>query len=128
MKKILPTVVLVLLAIAIWRTMNVDAMIVNWNGDELGGPAGALFGVLLAGGGLVFGLLALLVAALFAGLLVAGLGMLLVGGMALLGVLLAALLAPFLLPLLIPLAIVLFMAARIRKNRHADAATRQGPA
>jgi hypothetical protein len=71
--------------------------------------------MLFAGGGLVIAAIAVTCAAVFVGFLFAGLGILMVVGLALLGIVLAAAIAPFLLPLLIPLAII--WAIRKRNKR-----------
>ncbi|HAT31720.1 MAG TPA: hypothetical protein DCW29_12975 [Janthinobacterium sp.] len=113
MKKITPVIVALLLAIAAWNALDASDMQVNWNGEEVAGPLGALAGLLCAGG-LLAGLLVLAVVAVLVAFLMAGVGFLLVGGLALL---LALLLAPFLLPLLIPLALIAFIATRGRRRR-----------
>ena len=119
MKKILPLIAMLMLVMVAWRLLgglDVDDWHINWNGKDVDGPLGALGAVVFAGGGLLAGLLGLALAALCVGLLFAGLGLLLVAGLALLALLLAACLTPFLLPLLIPLAILLFIAARMRRR------------
>lgn len=120
MKKFLPAVVIALLAILAWRALgfgHATDMTLNWNGEEVDGPLGWLLGLLFASGGVLFAVAALALAALLLGLLWAGIGALLLAGMALLGLLLAALLAPVMLPLLIPLLILLVIAARARDKR-----------
>ncbi|WP_317202011.1 hypothetical protein [Janthinobacterium sp.] len=119
MKKFLPAVAIALLAILAWRALDFGHaadLTMNWNGEEVDGPLGWLLGLLFAGGGVLFAFAALALAALFLGLLWAGIGVLLLAGMALFGLLLAALLAPVMLPLLIPLAILLVIAGRARRK------------
>lgn len=120
MKKILPLIALLMLVMVAWRLLgglDVDDWHVHWNGEEVDGPLGALGALVLAGGGALAAVLGLVVAALCVGVLFAGLGLLLVAGLALLALLLAACVTPFLLPLLIPLAILLWIAARMRRKR-----------
>lgn len=116
-KKILPAAVIVLLAIAAWHAVDVGDMNVNIDGDRIDGPLGALAGLLFGGAGLIIAAIAILCAAVFVGLLFAGLGILMVVGLALLAVFLLAVIAPFTLPLLIPLGIVWLIAGRAKRNR-----------
>ncbi|UGQ46878.1 hypothetical protein [Massilia endophytica] len=115
MKKLLAVTVIALLAIAAFNSIDTHDMVFHWDGEEVDGPLEALLAMLFAGGGLVIAAIAVTCAAVFVGLLFAGLGILMVVGLALLGIVLAAAIAPFLLPLLIPLAI--FWAIRKRNKR-----------
>lgn len=121
MKKLLTIVVIALLAIAAWNSidsmMDTSDMVVHFDDEEIGGPLGALLAVLFAGGGLLIAAVALTCAAVFAGLLFAGIGILMVAGLGLLAVVLAVVIAPLTLPLLIPLGIIWLIAARKRKQR-----------
>src|SRR5471032_2585465 len=116
-KKILPVAVIVLLAIAAWHAIDVGDMTVDIDGDRLDGPLGALAGLLFGGAGLLIAAIAITCAAVFVGVLFAGLGIVMVVGMTLLAVLLLAIIAPLTLPLLIPLGIVCLLMGRAKRNR-----------
>jgi uncharacterized membrane protein YdfJ with MMPL/SSD domain len=92
-------------------------MVVNFDGEEVDGPLGVLLGLVFGGLGMVIAAIAATCAAVFVGFLFASLGVLMVVGLALLGIVLAAVIAPFMLPLLIPAAIIWFIVARNRKQR-----------
>lgn len=115
MKKIAPYIILFLFALVAWEAL-VEPYGVNvvFDGD---GPLEAMLAVVLAGGGLVIGVLAALIAAVVVAVVFAGLGLLAVAGLVLAAVVVVAVVAPFLLPVLIPLAIVWFIVSRNRRNR-----------
>jgi hypothetical protein len=115
-KKILPAAVIVLIAVAAWHAIDVGDMSVDIDGDRLDGPLGTLVGLLFGGAGLIIAAIAITCAAVFVGLLFAGLGILMVAGLALLAVLLLAVIAPFTLPLLVPLGIFWLFAARAKRK------------
>lgn len=75
------------------------------DGEQIDGPLAAVLGLLLAGGGLLLGAVAVLGSALLVGLLFAGLGVLMLSLLVLLAAVVCACIAPFLLPLLIGLAL-----------------------
>lgn len=116
-KKILPVAIIAVLAIAAWHSVGGQEMHINIDGDEFDGPLGFLIGTLFAGGGLLIAALVLTCAAVFVGFLFAGLGILMVVGLALMAVVLLACISPFLLPLLIPLGLFWFFSSRSRKQR-----------
>lgn len=114
-KLILAASVVLLAALAVWGA--VGGMSVNWNGSDLDGPAGALLGLLFAGGGVLLAILALTGVALLVGVIFAGLGLLMVTLVSLLALLAAALVSPLLLALLIPFGILWLLVARLRKSQ-----------
>lgn len=119
MKKLLAVTVVVLLFIAACNAFDAPwghDFHVNVDGEEFGGPFGWLLGVLLAGGGLLVGAVVVVCVALLAGLLFAGLGMLVVVGLAALGVAIAAALSPLLLPLAIVIGLVWYFNRRGRQR------------
>ncbi|WP_295999762.1 hypothetical protein [Rugamonas sp.] len=116
-KKIVPAAVIVLLAVAAWHAIDVGDMRVDIDGEQLDGPFGTLLGLLFGAGGLIVAAVAVTCAALFVGVLFAGLGIVMLTGMALLALLLAAVIAPFTLPLLIPLGIFWLLSARARRKQ-----------
>ena len=117
MKKLLAVTLIVLLFIAACNTFD-D----SWHhgfyidGDEYDGPLGWVLGVLFAGGGLLIGAVVVVCAAILVGLLFAGLGMLLVVGLAAVGIAIAAALSPLLLPLAIVIGFVWFFNRRSRRR------------
>lgn len=117
LKKVIPVAVIAALAIAAWATLDGNNMHVNIDGDEIDGPLGAVLGVLFGGAGLLIAGVAITCAAVFIGVLFAGLGVLMVVGLALLALVLVAAISPLLLPLLIPAGIFWWFSARSRKQR-----------
>ena len=117
LKKVLPVAIIAALAIAAWIAIDTNSLHVNIDGDEIEGPLGALLGVLFGGAGLLIAGVAITCAAVFVGVLFAGLGVLMVVGLALLALVLIAAISPLLLPLLIPVGIFCWFSARSRKQR-----------
>jgi hypothetical protein len=122
MKKTAKIVILFLFALLLWNVFAFglnggDGMVVNVDGDEIGGPLGALLAMLFAGGGtLLAGLILLVVGAVLA-VVFAGVGIILIGGLGIGAVVLALAVSPLLLPLLLPLAVIWYMVSRSRKHR-----------
>lgn len=121
MKKLFAIAIIAILAICAWNSIGASDMIVNIDGEEMDGPLGALLGLVFGGLGMVIAAIAVTCAAVFVGFVFAGLGVLMVVGLALVGIILAAVIAPFTLPLLIPAAIVWYMVSRNRKHREKTA-------
>ena len=119
MKKSAAIVILFLFALLLWdvATFGFDDNIVNIDGDEIGGPLGALLATLFAGGGMLLAGCILLGVGVLLAVVFAGVGILCLGGLAIGALALALLVSPLLLPLLVPLAIVWFLMARSRKQR-----------
>ena len=109
--------ILFLLVVFAWQSMAGDAMTVNIDGDEVGGPLGALLGLMLAGGGLLIAVVAVSCAVLFVSLLCAGIGLVMISGLVLGAVVLVSAVSPLMLPLLIPVGLYWFFARRGRKQR-----------
>lgn len=118
MKKTAAFVILFLFALLLWNVFFYSGdMTVNVDGDEIGGPLGALLAMLFAGGGtLLAGLIILVVGAVLA-VVFAGVGIILIGGLGIGAVALALVVSPLLLPLLLPLAVIWFMVKRSNRNR-----------
>jgi DNA-binding transcriptional LysR family regulator len=128
MKKLLAFTLIALLAIAAWNSIDTSDMVVNIDGEEFSGPMGALLGLVFGGIGLLIGAVVVTCVAVFVGFLMAGLGILMVAGLALAAVIMAAVVAPLTLPLLIPVAIIWYIASRNRKQRDREQALKQQPA
>jgi uncharacterized membrane protein YdfJ with MMPL/SSD domain len=117
MKKLLAITIVALLAFAAWYSIFDYDMVVHIGDEDFNGPFGALIGMVAAGGGLLIAAIAITCAAVFVGFVFAGLGILMVIGMALLAVVLLAAIAPLTLPLLIPLAIIWWIAKRNKRKQ-----------
>ena len=116
MKKYAPYLLIALFAVLLWDVFD-TGMHLNFDGEEFDGPFGALFGMLLAGGGTLLGLLVMMVVGVVLAVVFAGLGVILLGALGLGAVSLAVLISPLLLPLLLPVALVWYLASRSRKAR-----------
>jgi hypothetical protein len=117
MKKLLAIVLIALLFIAAWNTLDTGDMVVHLGDEEFDGPLGVLLGITFGGLGLLIGAIVMVCVAVFLGFLFAGLGVLMLAGLVLLAVVLVAVMSPLMLPLLIPAGIIWFFAARNRKQR-----------
>ncbi|WBS03628.1 hypothetical protein OU994_04785 [Pseudoduganella sp. SL102] len=119
MKKLLAVTIVVLLFIAACNAFDSPwghDFHVNVDGEEFDGPFGWVVGVLLAGGGLLIGAIVVVCVAILVGLLFAGLGVLVVFGLAALGVAIAAALSPLLLPLAIVIGLVWYFSRRDKRR------------
>lgn len=116
-KTLIPLALFALLVLGMWFAMDTGNMHVNIDGDELDGPLGALIGTVATGGGMLFAALVCTAVAIFLGILFAGLGIMMIVGIALLAVVVMAAVSPLLLPLLIPVGLYWFLVARPRKQR-----------
>jgi len=116
-KKLIFAVLIFLLAVAAWQSTVGDGMHVNIDGDEIDGPLAAVLGLLFGGMGMVIAGVVLSCVAVFLCVLFAGLGVLMVSGIALGGAVLLACVSPLLLPLLIPFGLYWFFVVRVRKQR-----------
>ena len=118
MKKIAPYLILFLCALLLWDLLFTfgDASF-HIDGEEVGGPLGAMLGILFAGGGTLIGLLVAVVVGAVLAVVFAGVGIVLVGALAIAGLAVAAAIVPFLLPLLLPLAVIWYLVSRARRSR-----------
>ena len=121
MKKFLTFVLVLVLACLLLDKLGGNDLHMQFNGDDMDGPLEWLFGLVFAGGGLLIALLALVCAAVVAGLVLAGVGVFMVAGVAIgAGVLVLILLAlstPVLLPLLILAGFAWLLVHRSRKQQ-----------
>ena len=118
MKKIAPYIVLFVIAMVFWEYLtDAGGMHVEFDGDEIDGPFGALVGLLAAGGGILIGLVVTAIVGVILAVVFAGVGVLVVGALVVAAIVVAAAVSPLLLPLLIPIAIVWYLASRNRKSR-----------
>jgi len=118
-KKLLAAAIVFVIALSVWDSVLGNNMHINIDGDEFDGPLGALFGLVLAGGGILITAVAVTCAAVFVGVLCAGIGMVLVSALVLAAVIVLAAMSPLLLPLLIPVGLYWIFTARARRQRRA---------
>ena len=118
MKKIVPYLVLFLCALLLWDMLfSFGDASFHIDGEEFDGPLGALFGILLAGGGTLIGLLVTVVVGAVLAVVLTGVGVVIVGALAIAALAVTEAIVPFLLPLLLPLALVWYLVSRARRNR-----------
>ena len=118
MKKIAPYIIAFLFLLLVWDVYSdFGAMHVNIDGDEFDGPLGALLGLLFASGGVLIGGLVTVLVAMLLALICAGVGIIVVGALAVASVAVAAAVSPLLLPLLLPLGLIWYLVSRKRRNR-----------
>ena len=117
MKKTAAIIILFLFALLVWNVFTFGDSVVNIDGEDIGGPLGALLATFFAGGGLLLaGVIMLFVGGVLA-VVFAGVGILCIGGLAIGACVLALIVSPLLLPLLVPVAIVWWLVSRSRKHR-----------
>jgi hypothetical protein len=118
MKKIAPYVILFLFAMLAWNVfLHSGDTSFNIDGEEVGGPLGALLGMLFAGGGIMIAGLVMVVVGVVLAVVFAGVGIIVVGALAVAALAVVAAVSPLFLPLLLPLAVIWFFVNRSRKNR-----------
>lgn len=121
MKKILTFALVFMLACLFLDKIGGSDLHLQFNGDDVDGPLEWLFGMAFAGGGLLIALIALVCAAVVAGMVIAGVGVFVVAGLAIacgvVVVVLLALSSPVLLPLLILAAFAWLLVSRNRRQR-----------
>lgn len=118
MKKTALFVIAFLFALLLWNVFFFGSdSVVTIDGDEFGGPLGALLSMLLAGGGTLIAVFVMLVVGAVLAVVFAGVGIILIGSLGLGAVVLALAISPLLLPLLLPLALIWYMVKRSNKTR-----------
>ena len=119
MKTFVAIVILFIIALCVLNAAAPPHDMGLWlNGQQIDGPLEGLFALVLAGGGLLIAGVALAAVVLLVGLLFAGLGVVVVGVLALVGVLVALAISPLLLPLLLVGAVIwLVLGRRERRER-----------
>jgi hypothetical protein len=118
MKKSAAILIVFLFALLLWNVFFYGGdMTVNVDGDEIGGPLGALLAMLFAGGGTLIAVLVMLVVGAVLAVVFAGVGIILIGGLGIGALVLALAISPLLLPLLLPLAVIWYLVSRSRKHR-----------
>jgi hypothetical protein len=116
MKKTLPYLILFILALLIWDALVDPSDISFVLGDEdFDGPVGGLLATVLAGGGILIGVLVTMFVAFVLVIVFAGVSVVLIAALVLAAAVTLVAVSPLLLPLLIPIGIVWLLA---RRNRH----------
>jgi len=114
MKKYAPYIILFLFAALLFNSWGND-MTVNFDGDEIDGPLGWMLATLFAGGGTLLAIFITLMVGVLLAVIFAGVGVMLLGSLAIGAVILALAVSPLLLPLVIPVALVWYFMNRSRK-------------
>ncbi len=118
MRKLFPAIVIFLTAVVLWNVfVQPGHFMVDIDGETFDGPFGIVFGSLLAGASMLLAALIVVAVGIMLTVLFAGLGILLVGGLALGAVGLAAMLSPLMLPLLIPIGIFWYFYRRNQRQQ-----------
>jgi hypothetical protein len=118
MKKIAPFILLFLFAAVLWNVFaGAHGIAFDIDGDEFDGPAGALLGMLFAGGGTLLAAGIMMVVGVVLVVVFAGVGILLLSACMLAALCVALAVSPLLLPLLLPLALIWFLVSRARRPR-----------
>lgn len=116
-KKLLIAAFILLVTLSVWQFLAGDNMHIDIDGDEFSGPFGALFGVALAGGGILIAAVAMACALVFVGLLCAGISVILVSVLVFASAAVLVAISPLMLPLLIVAGMYWFFSVRARKQR-----------
>ena len=111
MKKYAPYVILFLFAALLFNSWGND-MTVNFDGDEIDGPLGWMLATLFAGGGTLLAIFITLMVGVLLAVVFAGVGVILLGSLAIGAVVVALAISPLLLPLVIPVALVWYLMSR----------------
>ena len=118
MKKLLPFLILFVLAMLVWdAAFDPFHLSMNVNDKDFDGPLGALMGAALAGGGLLIGLVVILVVGVVLAVVFAGVGVVVCGALLLAAALGSLALLPLLFPILIPVAVIWYLMVRDRNHR-----------
>jgi len=105
---------ILMIVFLVWSLLGVTTNVsVNINGREITGPLGTAVGLW----GIILTAVILFCVAILLAFVFAGVGLVIVGCLALVGIILVAVSLPFLLPLIIPLFIVLIFCAIFRRGK-----------
>ena len=108
--------VIALIALLGWVMFSTSNITIVVDGQQLGGP----MELAAKGWGLLVAVVGLFCAAILLIFVFAGIGLMLLGAMVLVGLVLLAVAFPFLLPLLIPLFVVWLFVAAVRRGKARD--------
>lgn len=119
MKKVALVLVVLLICLFGWWLIQSGDISVAVNGHELAGPIRAVVG----GWGFLVATVVLFCVAILLAFVFAGIGLVVLGSLVLVGLILVAIAFPFLLPLLLPLFIVWAFVAWIRRGKTSTTGT-----
>ena len=115
MKKYAPYVILFLFAAMLWNLFSWSGdMAVNLDGDQIDGPLGFMLATLFTGGGMLLAVFISVITVAVLAVVFAGVGVILIGSLAIGALVLALAMSPLLLPLVIVLAIAWYAMRRPR--------------
>lgn len=118
MKKLLPFIILFILAMLIWdATFDPYHLSFDFDEGDFDNPVGALIAAALAGGGLLIGLVVMIVVGIVLAVVFAGVGVVLCGALLLVVAIAGLVLVPVMFPILIPVAIIWYLMTRDRNRR-----------
>jgi len=119
-KKLALILAILMIAFLAWSLLGLTTNVsVNINGREITGPFGAVLGLW----GTILTAVVLFCVAILLAFVFAGVGLVIVGSLALVGIILVAVSLPFLLPLIIPLFIVWIFCAIFRRGKSTQKAS-----
>ena len=106
MKKYAPYVILFLFAAMLWNLFTWSGdMTVNLDGDQIDGPLGFLLATLFTGGGMLLAMFISVITVAVLAVVFAGVGVILIGSLAIGALVLALAMSPLLLPLVVVVAL-----------------------
>ena len=115
MKKYAPYVILFLFAAMLWNLFDWGGdMAINLDGEQIDGPLGFMLATLFTGGGMLLAIFISVITVAVLAVVFAGVGVILIGSLAIAALVLALAMSPLLLPLLIVVAIVWYAMRRPR--------------
>jgi hypothetical protein len=115
MKKYAPYVILFLFAAMLWNLFDWSGdMTVNLDGDQIDGPLGFLLATLFTGGGMLLAVFISVITVAVLAVVFAGVGVILIGSLAIGALVLALAMSPLLLPLVLVVALVWYAMRRPR--------------
>jgi hypothetical protein len=118
MRKLLPFIILFIVAMLVWdAAFDPFHMTVGLDDADFDGPVGALIAAALAGGGLLIGFVVVVVVAVVLAVVFAGVGVVVFGALVLAALIGALALMPVMLPVLIPVAVIWYLMMRDRNSR-----------
>lgn len=122
MKKYAPWIILFLFAAMLFNAAVWSGdMSFNVDGDDIDGPLGFVLAGLFAGGGTLLGAFITVVVGVVLAVVFAGVGVILLGTLAIGAVAVALAISPLLLPLVIPVALVWYFMSRSRRAARQEA-------
>jgi len=115
MKKYAPYVILFLFAAMLWNLFTWSGdMTVNLDGEQVDGPLGFMLATLFTGGGMLLAIFISVITVAVLAVVFAGVGVILIGSLAIGALVLALAMSPLLLPLVLVVAIAWYAMRRPR--------------